>query len=471
MDIRQAYRNIPVHPSDRRLLGMRWKGKTFVNMALPFGLRSAPLIFSADADALAWMMQQQGVGWVAHYVDDFITVGAPDSGECARYVDIMHKVCEDTAMPVEPEKDEGPATTISFLGLELDSVASEVRLPQNKLQRLRSMLGSWLGRKACKKRELLSLIGSLTHACRAVRPGRSYLRRLINLSTSPRHLDQFIRLNREARADMEWWYLFISTWNGTSMMLTDQAGDPTITLTSDASGTWGCGAYTGEHWFMLPWTSNIQEVHIAVKELVPIVIAALMCGQEWKGLVVRARCDNSAVVAIVNSGSSRNPQAMHLRRCLAFLAAKGDFKLKAMHIRGVENVAADALSRNNCHLSRSCCPQGDRDGGISRHPRRGTIPGIRLAGEELDRAVAFYAGHALADSTKRSYYSAKRRYHTFCTHNHITPLPLNEHSLCRYVASLAREGLAHTSIKACLGYAISRWRKAGATPTLDACQN
>ena len=64
--------------------------------------------------------------------------------------------------------------------------------------------------------------------------------------------------------------------------------------------------------------------------------------------------------------------------------------------------------------------------------------------------MAFYAGHALADSTKRSYYSAKRRYHAFCTHNHITPLPLNEHSLCRYVASLAREGLAHASIKAYL---------------------
>ena len=161
---------------------------------------------------------------------------------------------------------------------------------------------------------------------------------------------------------MEWWYLFISTWNGTAMMLTDQAGGPTITLTSDASGTWGCGAYTGEHWFMLPWTSNIKEAHITVKELVPIVIAALMWGQEWKGLVVRARCDNTAVVAIVNSGSSRNPQAMHLRRCLAFLAAKGDFKLKAVHIRGVENVAADALSRNNCHLFRSCCPQADETG-------------------------------------------------------------------------------------------------------------
>ena len=93
-------------------------------------------------------------------------------------------------MPVEPEEDEGPATTISFLGLELDSVvALEVRLPQVKLKCLRALLGSWRGRKACRKRDLLSLIGSLTHACRAVRPGRCHVQRLIDLLTTTEHLD------------------------------------------------------------------------------------------------------------------------------------------------------------------------------------------------------------------------------------------------------------------------------------------
>ena len=61
MDIKSAYRNVPVHPKDRRLLGMEWEGATYIDTTLPFGLRSAPLIFSAVADALAWMMQQRGV--------------------------------------------------------------------------------------------------------------------------------------------------------------------------------------------------------------------------------------------------------------------------------------------------------------------------------------------------------------------------------------------------------------------------
>ncbi len=71
MDVRQAYRNIPVHPEDRRLLGMRWQGDTYVDAMLPFGLRSAPLIFSAVGDAIAWIMEQHGVACLDHYIDDF----------------------------------------------------------------------------------------------------------------------------------------------------------------------------------------------------------------------------------------------------------------------------------------------------------------------------------------------------------------------------------------------------------------
>ena len=131
-DVRQAYRNIPVHPTDHLLLGMKWAGITYVDATLPFSLRSAPVIFTAVADALQWIMQQQGVSWVWHYVDDFITLGAPSSSENVT----MHRTCEEVGMPVEPEKDEGPATEITFLRLKLDTEKMEIRLPQEKLKSL-----------------------------------------------------------------------------------------------------------------------------------------------------------------------------------------------------------------------------------------------------------------------------------------------------------------------------------------------
>ena len=59
-DIAHAYRQVPVHPHDRLLLGMVWRGRYFVDCTLPFGLRSAPLIFSAVAEALEWVARSKG---------------------------------------------------------------------------------------------------------------------------------------------------------------------------------------------------------------------------------------------------------------------------------------------------------------------------------------------------------------------------------------------------------------------------
>jgi hypothetical protein len=80
LDIESAYRMVPIHPDDRPLLAVRWAGGYFFDTRLPFGLRSAPNIFTAAvADALQWAFLEEGVSWVAHYLDDFITVGPPNS--------------------------------------------------------------------------------------------------------------------------------------------------------------------------------------------------------------------------------------------------------------------------------------------------------------------------------------------------------------------------------------------------------
>ena len=51
----------------------------YIDKILLFGLRSAPIIFSAIDDALQWIIQIHGVEFLFHYLDDFITVGRPAS--------------------------------------------------------------------------------------------------------------------------------------------------------------------------------------------------------------------------------------------------------------------------------------------------------------------------------------------------------------------------------------------------------
>ena len=104
MDVKQAYRNVPIHPDDRPLLAMQWNGKIYVDKVLPFGLRSAPIIFTALADALQWIIQQRGVRYIFDYIDDFITVGRPGSMECSNNLRAMKDACRDTGMPIEGEK-------------------------------------------------------------------------------------------------------------------------------------------------------------------------------------------------------------------------------------------------------------------------------------------------------------------------------------------------------------------------------
>ncbi len=57
IDIQHAYRIIPIHPQDRLLVGMQFEGRVFLDTTLPFGLRSAPKIFTAVADALKWVLR------------------------------------------------------------------------------------------------------------------------------------------------------------------------------------------------------------------------------------------------------------------------------------------------------------------------------------------------------------------------------------------------------------------------------
>ena len=94
LDLQSAYRHVSVHQDDRPLLGMRWKGNVCLDAALPFGLRSAPKIFSAVADALLWVMYGSGVTSALHYLEDFFIFGKPGTSECANNLSI----CRDLGL-------------------------------------------------------------------------------------------------------------------------------------------------------------------------------------------------------------------------------------------------------------------------------------------------------------------------------------------------------------------------------------
>ena len=73
-DIKEAYRVLSIHPEDQALLEVCWEGNIYTDRALSFGLRLAPKIFSAVANALQWIVVNKGVRNLLHYLDDFIFI-------------------------------------------------------------------------------------------------------------------------------------------------------------------------------------------------------------------------------------------------------------------------------------------------------------------------------------------------------------------------------------------------------------
>ena len=119
INIKSAFRLLPVHPADRHLLGMNWKNNIYIDHCIPFGLRSAPKLFNILADLLSWIAQNAGVSYLIHYLDDYLTMGPPASAICQRNLDIFISLCADLGVPLASEKLEGPSTSLSFLGIIL----------------------------------------------------------------------------------------------------------------------------------------------------------------------------------------------------------------------------------------------------------------------------------------------------------------------------------------------------------------
>ena len=149
-------------------------GALFVDTCLPFGLRSAPKIFTAIADAVEWIVRHEGASSIMH-LDDFLVVGAPNSSECAATLTTLLRVFDRLGLPVALEKLEGPLSCLVFLGFELDSEARVICLPQLKLRELQFLIKSWVGRQSCTKKDLES-VGKLAHASQVVRPGKTFMR-------------------------------------------------------------------------------------------------------------------------------------------------------------------------------------------------------------------------------------------------------------------------------------------------------
>ena len=118
-------------------------------------------------------------------------------------------MCDQLGVPLAAGKTYGPAAAIQFLGITLDAVHMEARLPEDKLTKARDLLVSFRDRQKVTLRELQALVGFLNFACSVIVPGRPFLRRLIDLTRGVPKPHHHIRLTRQTKLDLGLWLDFL----------------------------------------------------------------------------------------------------------------------------------------------------------------------------------------------------------------------------------------------------------------------
>lgn len=180
--------------------------KYYFDKTLPFGLSySCNLhVLEKFSTALQWILETKfSVQHCVHLLDDFLFLGPPQSSSCYSSLMAFYILAKYIGLPINASKTLYPSITLTFWGLELDTVLFEIRLPQDKLIRLKQQLAKPQNRRSVTLHEVQSLIGLRNFAFNVVPPGRTFLRRLINLTIGLSKPYHHTRLNLEARAELK----------------------------------------------------------------------------------------------------------------------------------------------------------------------------------------------------------------------------------------------------------------------------
>ena len=136
-----------VHPTDYNLLGMKWRDQYYFDKCMPMGCSSSCRTFELFSSALEWVAQNKlHINHIIHLLDDFLIIAASQE-ICQRQLTLFVDLCGHFGVPIAPEKTCGPATTLSFAGIELDTIQLEARLPAEKNLKCKDLISDFLKRK------------------------------------------------------------------------------------------------------------------------------------------------------------------------------------------------------------------------------------------------------------------------------------------------------------------------------------
>ena len=283
-------------------------------------------------------MKKFGYPNLLNYIDDLVYIGLPS--EIQASYQCLLDLLQDLGLEISRKKLVPPCTAAICLGILVDSVNRTISIPDEKLKEIVEICQVWRTKSTCTKTQLQSLLRSLLYITKCVRPARFFLNRMLQVLRDG-HACKQIHLTTDFHRDLHWFNTFLSSYNGVTFYDNSQI-HATIALDACLSGL---GAVYKDMVYALPIPRGFRNYTIVHLEMLNIMVALKVWGQHWSNKCVEIKCDNLAVVSVLQEGKARDLLLAAFARNIWLLTSIFNIQLKVSHIFGKDNQIADLLSR------------------------------------------------------------------------------------------------------------------------------
>ena len=328
LDLSNCFLSFPLQPSVRKYFCIRFEDALYQFTHMPFGLSTAPRVCTQLLSVVNFALAELGIRDI-RYLDDFFLIGASEE-DMARHLLPAQSVIRQFGLVVNPDKTEGPAQSLSFLGVQLDSVHQTVSCTPERVEELTALLRSLIRQRVITRSHAASLIRKLSFAAQVLPGARAFMRRMLDAlhqCKSRRHSTP-IRIDPGFRDDLRFWAQQLHHWNGRQQWRSSRAAPfvfasdaslrgfslylestPTLSNSTVGSAAWPqhlqvgakfSGTYSPEHAHL-----HYSHTQIAWCELLAVVACASTYGPLLSGQSLLFHVDNSTDVHIINRQATR----------------------------------------------------------------------------------------------------------------------------------------------------------------------
>lgn len=308
-DLKSGYHHIDIFPEHRKFLAFSWSFadgsvRYFMFSVLPFGLSSAPYIFTKLLKPLVKKWRGEGKSIIL-FLDDGLGAAQPFNLAKICSLQIHADLLKFGLLPNEEKCVWEPCQSIVWLGTVINTANSSIAATDKRIESLASDLDDLLrdSHVAVHVKRVATVAGKIISLSNCIgNVTRLMSRNLYSLINSASTWFDFVKLSKEVVIELAFWRENLCKCNGIPIWPVEVR--PTRIVYSDASSV-GCGsviAIEGKV-FQQNWSELESSRSSTFRELKAVSLSLDAFIEELKSRTVSWFTDNQNVVSIVNKGS------------------------------------------------------------------------------------------------------------------------------------------------------------------------